>query len=447
VTVLVLFDPWLARSIGFALSCAATAGIIVLARVWAYEAAGWMPRPLAAALAVPLAAQLACTPLLVGMTGEVSLSALPANLLAAPAVPPATVLGVAAALVGLVAPPAASVIAGVGMLPTGWIVLVAQRCADLPGTVVGWTWGVPLAVVASFLLALVVPYLLRSPVASLAACMVLGVLLVRPAAGWPPADWLMVACDVGQGDALVLRSGPGEAVVVDTGPDPAAIDGCLDDLGVRSVPLMLLSHFDADHVAGVDGVTRGRTVSRALVTVVDEPAAGAASAARWAADAGVALERAWPGQGGRVGGLTWTVLWPERVIRGAGSTPNQASLVARVEVDGVSVLLTGDIEPEAQRAIGPIEAVDVDVLKVPHHGASLQDHGFLAATSPAVAVVSVGADNTYGHPGRATLALLDNIGAVTVRTDTDGDTAIIRTEGPRGPSSIPQIAVVRRGSW
>ena len=132
IPVLLLLDPWLARSVGFALSCAATAAIVVLARPWASIAGAWMPPPVAAALAVPLAAQLACTPLLAGMSGDLSLSAVPANLLAAPAVPVATVLGIATALVGLLIPPVAHLLAGLAILPTGWIVAVADRAADLP---------------------------------------------------------------------------------------------------------------------------------------------------------------------------------------------------------------------------------------------------------------------------------------------------------------------------
>ena len=439
VPVLLLADPWLARSVGFALSCAATAAIVVLTRPWASIAGAWMPPPLAAALAVPLAAQLACTPLLVGMSGDLSLSAVPANLLAAPAVPVATVLGIAAALVGLVVPPVAHLLAGLAILPTGWIVAVADRGADLPGTSVAWTGGVALALVVSAAGIAVMPTVLRSPVASLAICAALGALLLRPGDGWPPPDWALVACDIGQGDAVVLRADTDAAVVVDVGPDPAALDSCLDGLGVREVPLLVITHFHADHVAGVAGLD-DREVGDVLVTVLDEPPEQAAALRAWASDHGVPVRRAVPQQSGRAGRTAWEVLWPQRVIRGVGSTPNQASVVMRAEVDGMSVLLTGDIEPAAQRALvnTPGLPLDVDVLKVPHHGSDDQHPEFLTATTPAVALVTVGLDNTYGHPGARTLEHLSSLGAVVARTDEDGHVALVVVDAST-------VSVVRRG--
>ena len=105
VLLLLVADPWLARSPGFALSVLATGGILFVAPPFRDALARWLPRTLAEAVAVPLAAQLACTPVVAALSGEVSLVAVAANLLVAPAVGPATVLGLAAGLVGLLAPP------------------------------------------------------------------------------------------------------------------------------------------------------------------------------------------------------------------------------------------------------------------------------------------------------------------------------------------------------
>ena len=441
VCVLLLADPWLARSLGFALSVSATAALVTVARPWARAAARWLPWPVAAALAVPLAAQLACTPLLVAMSGEVSLSAVPANLLAAPAVAPATVLGVGAAVLGVAAPGLAHLLAGLAMVPTGWIVLVAEHGASLPGTTVPWVWGVPAAVAVSAAVGLLLPTVLRSPWPSLVAAGCLTMLLLRPADGWPPDDWAIVACDVGQGDALVLRATANAAVVVDTGPDPALIDGCLDDLGVTTVPLVVLTHFHTDHVGGVEGLTRGRTVDAAIVTSLDEPAEGVGLVDAWADEHHVPVARAVPGDSGAVGDVGWVVIWPERHLRGDGSPPNQASVVLRADVRGLSVLLTGDIEPAAQRTIAASHgaSLDVAVLKVPHHGSPDQHSHFLQLTHPAVALVSVGVDNVHGHPDDELLAELRSRGVVVARTDTDGDIAV--THGPAGTH------VVRRGTW
>ena len=160
--------------------------------------------------------------------------------------------------------------------------------------------------------------------------------------------------------------------------------------------------------------------------------------------AGVPVQRASLGEQRAVGGLRWSVVAPGRAFRGTSSDPNNSSLVLRLTVGPTSVLLTGDVEPEAQRDL-LARGVDVraDVLKVPHHGSDHQDPAFLAAVGARVALTSVGADNTYGHPSARTLGQLTGAGAVSFRTDLDGDIALVhrgavlRAVGRRGPGTPP----------
>ena len=109
--------------------------------------------------------------------------------------------------------------------------------------------------------------------------------------------------------------------------------------------------------------------------------------------------------------------------------PNNASVVLLVEQSGVRLLLAGDIEPAAQRALlgAGDENLRVDVLKVPHHGSRYQEPAFFAAVAPRVAITSVGADNDYGHPSAATEHLISSLGAQARRTDRDGDVAVVGT--------------------
>ncbi len=245
---------------------------IKLDRTWWRDAmAGWLPRWVAEAVSVPAAAQLACTPVVAALSGQVSLVAVAANLLAAPAVGPATVLGLAGGLAGLVWPLLGGIAGSAAGWCVAWIVAVARRGAALPVPAFEWGTG-PLALgLLSFgclLLVLVAPAVLHRRAVSLVGCTVLAlVTLVRPPSpGWPPEGWLLAVCDVGQGDALALRAGPGSAVVVDAGPDPALVDGCLRRLDVDQVPLVVLTHFHADHVDGLAGVARGRRVAAVEVT-------------------------------------------------------------------------------------------------------------------------------------------------------------------------------------
>ncbi len=280
--VLLLLDPGLASAIGFGLSVLATAGILLLAPGWRDALARWLPRWLAEAVAVPAAAQLACTPLIAAISGQVSLVAVLANLLAAPAVGPATVLGLLGGLLTLVAPPLGRLVgAGAGWC-VAWIVEVARQTASLPTPAVGWGSGpmaIALLVALSAGVAVLGPRLVRRRTTGLACCGVLvAAVLVRvPTPGWPPDGWLLVACDVGQGDGLVLNTGLRHtAVVVDAGPDPEAIDACLTGLGVSRIPLVLLTHFHADHVDGLPGVLGGRDVAQVEVSRLADPPAGVA---------------------------------------------------------------------------------------------------------------------------------------------------------------------------
>ncbi|SEO58978.1 competence protein ComEC [Trujillonella endophytica] len=446
VVVLLLVDPRLARDAGFALSVAATAAIVLLAPGWSrrLRTHGW-PRLLADAVAVSSAAGLATAPLIAGLSGEVSLVSLPANLLAAPAVPPATVLGLLAAGAGPLAAPLADCLTWLAGWPVRWLVLVARTAAGLPDAATGWPAGSTGALVLTGLLAIGALALWRWPrLRALALALVVGAVLLgwplrQVTRGWPPAGAVLVACDVGQGDALVVPTGPGEAVLVDAGPEVAPIDRCLDRLGIDRLPVVLLSHLDADHVGGLAGALAGRevgVVATGMLSPADDRGAALSRAAR---EAGARQEVLVPGERRRIGPATVEVLAPAPEIATASADPNDLSLVLRVTVRGLRVLLTGDLSAQAEQRLMR-RGVDLraDVLKVPHHGSADNDPDFLAASGARVALVSVGADNTYGHPTRRLLGWLSRAGMRVYRTDRSGDVAVAGTAG--------EWAVVPRGA-
>ncbi|GAB3943400.1 hypothetical protein GCM10027614_32010 [Micromonospora vulcania] len=446
ITVLVLVDPELAGDAGFALSVLATGGLLLLAPRWrdGLRRRG-VPAGLAEALAVPAAAQLACGPVVAGISGTVSLVAVPANLLAVPAIAPATVLGVVAATVSPLWPAGAEFAAWLASWPAWWLVVIARQGARLPAGTLPWPGGVAGALLlAGLTVALLVAVrrpLVRRLVAVVGVAVLLGAFPVRlVASGWPPPGWVVVACAVGQGDALVLPVDAGRAVVVDAGPEPAAVDGCLRRLGVREVPLLVVSHFHADHVGGVAGVFRGRRVAAVLTPPSTDPQSGRDLVYAAATIGRAALLSTVAGARHPVGGVDLLVLGPPYPLAGTRSDPNNNSLVLRATVGGVRILLSGDAETEEQHAIlaraGP-EQLRAEVLKIAHHGSAYQDMGFLDAVRPAVALVPVGTGNTYGHPNLGLLARLGRGGVRVLRTDTDGDVAAVR--------SGAGLAVVHRG--
>jgi competence protein ComEC len=432
---LMLLDPALATSVGFALSVLATAGILVLGPPWRDALARWLPRWLAEAIAVPTAAQLACTPLVAAISGQVSLAAVGANLLAEPAVGPATVLGLLGGLLGLVWGPLGRLAGTLAAWCVAWIILVAHHAAVVPAAGVGWGTGVGallLLTAVTIGIALLGPRVVRRRWCGVVVALVLllAVSVRPPSLGWPPPGWVLVVCDVGQGDALAVRTGPASAIVVDAGPDPVPARRCLDDLGVRSVPLLVLTHFHADHVDGINGVLAGRRVGAIETTRLADPPFGVREVAQAAARARVPVRHAAYGSTRRLGDATVQVLWPEAdsPVRGPGdgSTANEASVVLLVDIDGLRLLLTGDIEPEGQAVLArQLEGVHVDVLKIPHHGSRYQDEDWLLSLHAAVAIASVGAHNDYGHPARGTLDPLRKAGAGVYRTDEDGAVAVV----------------------
>ncbi len=140
-TALLVADPWLSRSFGFALSVLATGALLLLARPWALTLERWVPRPLAVALAIPLAAQAVCGPVILLLDDGVPALAVVANAAAAPVVGPSTVVGLAATLLAPVWPLGAAGLAWVAGLGTGWIALVARTAAGTPVTTLPWPGG------------------------------------------------------------------------------------------------------------------------------------------------------------------------------------------------------------------------------------------------------------------------------------------------------------------
>lgn len=426
VTVVgVLFvAPGLATSFGFALSALATAGILLLVPGWSHAWSARMPRPVAEALAVAVAAHVSVAPVLVLLSGEVSWVAVPANVLAAPVVALVTVAGSVLTALASVWPGAAAFLVHLPGLGVSWIAVVAKVGARVPYGALPWRSDVAGALL---LAALVAVFLLtRGRARRVLAAVTVAVLLLGVSArclpgGWPPKGWALVSCDVGQGDALALSVGPGEAVVFDTGEDPEPVDGCLERLGIREVPLLVLSHDHSDHVDGASGVLRHRRVPAALAPAGFEDTA----VGRLLVAEGVQLLTAERGQTLKVGPWTLRVLWPRP---GYVGTVNDTSVVVRADGTHLSALLTGDIEVPAQGELlrGPDAALlEVTVLNTPHHGSGTQDPAFLAATRARVSVTSVGADNPYGHPAPFTQNILERVAPVNARTDRDGDVAVL----------------------
>lgn len=453
VITLLVVDPWFAMEPAFALSAAATAGIVLIGTPLQRLLETVMPRWAASVLALACAAQLFVTPLLVPLAEGMSLYAIPANVLAAPLVPLVTVPGTAAAVLAAWLPGLAEAMLWCCGIPAALIAAVGRETADLPQAMVDWPDGGAGAVLGMlYILAalalvrsLVLRRLSRSGAGVLAAgaaallALVMpvqavpglsGLLAPTPVGSGPGEDWRIAQCDVGQGDMLVVRTGDEEAIVVDAGPAPDPADACLDTLGVDQVRVLILSHEHQDHVGGVDGVAEGREVRKVL-----HGGSRAWDAAAELELDGVPVHRAEPGVSGRVAGRM-PVEWHVVHAAAEAATPNDASAAVHFAVssrgapasptDGgdrtVDVLTQGDLEAaETREALdaGRLPE-DIDLLKVAHHGAHDGGTALITRRRPEVAVISVGEENDYGHPAEVTLQALQAAGTTVYRTDEHG---------------------------
>ncbi|WP_081744732.1 ComEC/Rec2 family competence protein, partial [Arthrobacter sp. H14] len=465
VVLLLSLNPWLSGSYAFILSVLATTGLIVFGSRCARWLGRWMPLWAAQAVAVPVAAQVFCAPVIVLLQPQLVTYSVLANVLVAPAIPVITIVGMIAVLALFLCPPLVPLLMATAGAGAQWVGYTARFFSAAPAAAIPWpggATGVALMAVLSTA-SLTVLWILSSPIrlrraagmlvrllpgepasalnrctAALVVGVVFGVapgLLISGSGKVPgESEWSVVACDVGQGDGLVIRTGTHSAVVVDTGPDPELMDRCLRELEISTVDVLVLTHMHADHNGGMQGVLAGREVKQTLISTADpELPSGVVSGLE---EHGVEIVHAQRGQQGDGGPVHWQVLWPP--ADHPGSTENNSSIVlaARIEQpDGsaLSLLLTGDLEEDGMQRLlrlarsppGTMLGANflqrgVDILKVTHHGADNGGTAVIMKLQPAMALISVGADNDYGHPAPDITDALKQVGTHIGRTDEDG---------------------------
>jgi competence protein ComEC len=208
---------------------------------------------------------------------------------------------------------------------------------------------------------------------------------------------------------------------------------CLGDLGVKRIPLLVLSHFHADHVHGLDGALAGRDIANVWVSNLDQPKSERDTAFLLLGTTPIHQATA----GERIefksarGPVKIEVLWPTKsqssfeALPGDGSAINNSSVALLITVGKLRIFSAGDLEPQAQEALLALRKIDpIDIYKVSHHGSSFQFLPLLSALHPKIALISVGAENSYGHPAPSTVNALEVLGAKTLRTDQDGAVSV-----------------------
>jgi competence protein ComEC len=510
VVILLLVGPATVADAGFQLSAAATAGLLAWGTPLAARLRARLPHLpgfIVEGLAVSLAAQAATLPIVLLSFGRLAPLSPLLNLLVVPLVPLAMATGTLALLGGLLAgagaPAVVATLLGLpGALVIGLMVMLVQAAADLPfaGVTLPPPAGAALGGLAAAMLVVAgarrriagmfgprrprTPRSRRRPrpgaaspptarpkrpdqrplhsdraVRALATVLALVVATaVVAAAARPDGRVHVVVLDVGQGDAILVETPRGGRLLVDGGPDPdrllVALDARIPPWD-RRIDLVVLTHPHEDHVGGLPLLIERYRVGRLVEPGMTGPGPGYAALETALARRGMRSGLLSTGDRFALDDVSFRVLWPDpgvvpRAPPDTGTGINNVSIALLGTFGAQRFLLTGD----AEEGIDPILVArglpHVDVLKVAHHGSrTATTDALLSATRPAVALVSVGAKNTFGHPAPATLSRLAAHGVTTWRTDLDGtlDVALdgsglsVHSERGRAPASVGGASV------
>jgi competence protein ComEC len=396
-----------------------------------------MPDVVAMGVAASSSAQLFTTPVLLILQPSIPLYSVLANLIVEPVVAPITILGILSVLVAAVNIPLAGGVSYLASLMANWIVIVAQELSSWPAArlhFVRGVYGILLVALVVVLLALSFG-ILKSAAKQLR---ITAALVSIMAISWSATDQIrhtnfasgsaLLVCDVGQGDAMLLRDS-GQVVLIDVGRDDELIDKCLRSAGVERIDLLVLTHFDADHVAGIRGAMRNREVGLALVSGFEDDRPLVSIVHDELTRAGVLVEIGRTGLTGNLGRFSWKILQPSS-LASESSDSNDASLIFAAWDSEFSVLALGDLGElgqlrlmrNAMHDLAMLRTRDL-IVKVAHHGSADQSRELYEYISPIAAIFSVG-KNDYGHPAPSALSILERTGALVLRTDKLGPIAI-----------------------
>nr|WP_275587065.1 ComEC/Rec2 family competence protein [Arcanobacterium pluranimalium] len=443
VIVVCFVNPQLSTQIGFILSVLATFGIVSGGSQLAQRISVIMPLWCAELIAIPLIASISTLPVIFTMQSSMSIWGVLANMVIAPVVAPLTICGLAALTVVSFAPHIATLFVWGAYICSRWIIYVVGVIEYFPAShiptiivflshllllfgLIGLARVRPrtrarakaiigtrtrrkihlrtqsfYAAFKSKFLPFITPITAWQRGAAPAQIAFLGLVflaailgvhkLVLPVSPTQIADWEIIQCDVGQGSAMLLRASS-DTVLVDVGKDPSKIASCLNDNSITTIDLLILSHFDLDHIGGASAIIGKIEVKEIWLSTNPYPLYNSEPLMRTITRHNIPYQSVKAGQSFH----NWLRIIHPRSASGGEENTNRDSLVIDAKTATLHTVILSDVPKDVQDDLSN-EASEVDVVVVSHHGAKDQSARLAKAYKPKITLVSVG-ENTYGHP-------------------------------------------------
>lgn len=440
-----LLAPSSCVSVSLFLSAGSTLGIVLFTPLIASWMEGFpylVRKAVAEPVGMTLASNIATLPFSAALFGMVPMLSLAANVVATPLFTIGCVTGLVCTLAACFVAPFATISMAVASASVMPLSALSSFVARLPYATAEADLPVVPMIAASCALALAL-WIAWPKISSRVCGAALSLLVASYAAVAflvPPVDGdQIVMLDVGQGDAFLLRS-QGESLLIDTGNEEAKLRDALAFAGIRDIDAVAITHPDDDHCACLSSLASTFAI-RSFVCARPMLECPCGKCTELVGDARTlvgedGLCAVSPGDVLSVGNFSLRVIWPQS-FEDEGGNGDSLCLLAELDCDEDGEadwrsMFTGDVESEQLDAMLEAEGLrTIDVLKVGHHGSrvSLDEHA-ITALQPKVALISVGAGNSYGHPTPEALSLLEGCGTKVIRTDQSG-TVVLRFDGDK----------------
>ncbi len=457
---MMLYNPMSIWDVGFQLSFVATWGLVAIVPIlesYTAKYLGWtmtlhhldsMADILREGLLVTLAAQIAVTPLLIYHFGQFSIISVLTNLLIVPVQPFVMSLGGLATFATMIFEPLGKMIGWFAWLPLAWTVLIVEWTADFTWAQIElipipfWLVGLSYLVLGFWMwmidhdderLQLPTNHKRSWSFYVIASMLVIGILILAGTYNMPDGKLHVAFLDIGQGDAILITTPNGRQMLIDGGPSTTELGRRLGHeipFWDRSLDIVVNTHPDADHVAGLVDVISRFDIGIVLTSDVESESGLYAEWLHRLYMYKHPVRQAWQGMTFQLDDNVHVEIFNPSSLTISAESKNDHSVAMRVTMDEISFLLTGDVEKQIEQAwVAHQFDLKATVLKSPHHGSSTSSsHAFLSAVNPQFVVISVGEDNTFGHPTETIIQRYADFGMTILRTDELGTIEFI-TDG------------------